>query len=242
MARALTEPPWERIRREWESTPISTAKLARRYGIRSATTIDRKRVAEGWMRDADRPMGSDEPRLGGSPLQTDDGEGQAHRVLTDTDRLDAGRIFAPRTLADVVSNQLHTQLALAIEVQRVGLLLLERVEAVLQPPSNDPVTEAEVLANVQRLIRVNPDRDTLANLLSTAAKTIDLGCTMERRALETAQAPQNTAPRELSPGSKQLIRDAIDAGADYAERLRQLALEIQAVTRQREIEAIQQVH
>ena len=45
-----SELPWGQIRREWETTSISIAALARKYNVRSATTLERKRVTEQWSR------------------------------------------------------------------------------------------------------------------------------------------------------------------------------------------------
>jgi hypothetical protein len=74
------------------------------------------------------------------------------------------------TPAEATQNRAQRELALARLVQRTSLLVLERMEQVLQRPGRpggaefdeDPIGEAVLVANLQRLIRVNPDRKTLA--------------------------------------------------------------------------------
>jgi hypothetical protein len=86
------------------------------------------------------------------------------------------------TPAEATQNRAQRELALARLLQRTSLLVLERVEQVLQRPGrpsgakfdDDPIGEAVLVANLQRLIRVNPDRKTLANLLSTAIKGVEI--------------------------------------------------------------------
>jgi hypothetical protein len=82
------------------------------------------------------------------------------------------------------------QMAGAAVVQKTALLLLRRLAGVLQPPSHEmdgvgggqePDTEA--LGNLQRLIRINPDRETLAGLIAAGVKAYEVGVAMERRAL-----------------------------------------------------------
>lgn len=44
---------WRAIRAEYETTDVSDAALAKRWGFRSATTIARRRQVEGWTRDVE---------------------------------------------------------------------------------------------------------------------------------------------------------------------------------------------
>lgn len=53
-ARAVRPAPdWEKVRLEFETTPVSLRVLARKYGFKSQTTICRKRDAQAWTRAAD---------------------------------------------------------------------------------------------------------------------------------------------------------------------------------------------
>jgi hypothetical protein len=158
--------PWGKIRREWEDTSISLAALARKYGIRSVTTLERKRAAEQWSRVLTID-GHVVPSAAAAPPLV----GEAERLP------DQG-----------VPNQQLTPEAIAVEVQRTGLLLLRRIQGVLPPPSDDPNDEALTVGNLQRLIRVNPERETLSGLLAAAVKTIETGMAMERRARADAAA------------------------------------------------------
>lgn len=45
---------WTQIRREFETTPITARQIAKKWGIKSATTVDRRIASEGWKREIDR--------------------------------------------------------------------------------------------------------------------------------------------------------------------------------------------
>lgn len=46
-------PPWDEIRRLYETTPIGIPSLARKYGFSSKTTINRRKAKEGWAKQVD---------------------------------------------------------------------------------------------------------------------------------------------------------------------------------------------
>lgn len=203
--------PWGKIRREWENTGTTLAALARKHGIRSTTTLERKRVAEQWSR-----VLTIEGDLAPSAAE---------------DRLDAGQVGClpdPRA-----PNPSLTQAELAVEMQMTGLLLLRRLQGVLQPPSDDEAAEAVMLGNLQRLIRVNPERETLAGLLAAACKTVEMGLAIERRALADAA---NKPPPEAAPwkSGAELLKGM---DVETALKLRACAVKIQNEKRQAEIDA-----
>jgi hypothetical protein len=121
--------------------------------------------------------------------------------------------------------------------------VLERIGQVLQRPGppggtefdDDPIGEAVLVANLQRLIRVNPDRETLANLLSTAVKGVESGIAMERRALapdETGKLAGVPTAGESGGGSR-LAREFLRQMDDETmEKMRAWALEVQRQQRQ----------
>jgi hypothetical protein len=141
--------------------------------------------------------------------------------LTDPDAVgqaDVLRLVTPGNLADAQAAVQRQQLALAAEVQLTGLLLMRRLQGVLQPPvapdQADEPKEALMLGNLQRLIRVNPDRETLAGLVTTATKTIEAGTAMARKAL-AMDLPGGTT----KPGADQPVADPA-AAAEATSRNR----------------------
>ena len=131
--------------------------------------------------------------------------------------------------------QRHVQQA--HKIQDCGLLLLQRISGVLQAPGVDEAseaTEAMVLGDLRRLIRVNPERETLASLLTTAAKTIDLGQAMERRAV-TAEAASRVASdaAETPAGRSETLAGMLIPQMDMkmVEELRIMALEVKQTKR-----------
>jgi hypothetical protein len=134
------------------------------------------------------------------------------------------------------------QMALACVAQDTGLLLLRRVQGVLQPPcgDGDDAADAAALGNLQRLIRINPDRETLAGLVTTGTKAIELGVALERRALagdgSVKPAPGSEAPASLAPkgGGMELLKRM---DVDTALKMRAWAVQIQNERRQAEIDA-----
>ena len=110
-----SELPWGQIRREWETTSISIAALARKYNVRSATTLERKRVAEQWSR----------------ALMI---EGQVV-PFTPGDRPSAAR-ERPCPPDQAALHPLLTPQTVAAEVLMTGVLGLRCLQAVLQPPED----------------------------------------------------------------------------------------------------------
>jgi hypothetical protein len=234
--------PWGKIRREWESTQISLAGLSRKYRIRSGTTLERRCKAEKWTRDVGADQqgagtyqpnmpapGTEVARLGGPAVP-----------LTADDPLDAERLLTGRTLAQAEANQRHTQVALATAIQLAGLRLLQRFLGVVQPPSDNEAGEALALGNLQRLIRVNPDRETLANLGLAACKMIEMGVTLEKRAL-AMEVKASPAPAEAY-NSKQAMAMLERMDPETALRMRAWAVRIQQEQRQAQIDQAKQVN
>jgi len=46
-------PPWDEIRRLYETTPIGVPSLQKKYGFASRTTINRRKAKEGWKKQVD---------------------------------------------------------------------------------------------------------------------------------------------------------------------------------------------
>jgi hypothetical protein len=130
--------------------------------------------------------------------------------------------------------------ALGIQVQETGSLLLGCVWGVLQPPSDDEAAEAVMLGNLQCLTRVNPERDSLAGLLTAATKAIELGVVMERRALaaEVASKPASGSLGTPAGSGSDLAREILQGmDPETVERLRAWALEVQRKQREAQLAA-----
>jgi hypothetical protein len=129
----------------------------------------------------------------------------------------------------------------AIQVQETGSLVLERLRGVLQPPSDDETAdEAVILANLRHLIRVNPERETLAGLLTAATKAVELGVTMERRAIAADAASQPASGTLATPAGSggNLAREILQRmDPETVERVRACALEVQRKQRETQIAA-----
>jgi hypothetical protein len=246
--------PWEAIRREWETTEITLAALARAHGLSSPTTLARRRVSEGWIRDADAiearrslaDVFSDATAIEGVAEAPDSKSHKAtvwqppeRRRPDETSELDAEVLLDRRNFSEVLATKSQRDVALALEVQRAGLLLLRRVTGVLQPPGNDEAAETEMLGNLQRLIRVNPDRETLAGLVAAAGKTIDLGQMMERRAIAIDAIGKLTSGT-AEPGAGSIVKGAMELlhtmDSATAARMRAWAIDVQRERRQAQID------
>jgi hypothetical protein len=164
---------------------------------------------------------------------------------------DVQRLLIVAELAEQQAAVRRQQLALAAEVQLTGLLLLRRIQGVLQPPvapdqAGGPEEEL-MLGNLQRLIRVNPDKETLAGLVGVAAKTIEAGVGMARKALAmdlpggmakpgAAQAVANPAP-SADATSRNRIALLNSMTPEMAEKMRDWALKVQQERREAQIAA-----
>jgi hypothetical protein len=244
--------PWEAIRRDWQTSSISMVSLARKYGVASTTTLTRRVVSEGWKRDADlieaNPSAGqsavalrtplDRPANMREPPAPPDGSAPVDAAVAN--ELDAELLLAQHDLAQAVATNARRHVALAVEVQRTGLLLLRRLQGVLRPLGDDAAAEALMLGNLQRLIRVNPDRETLVGLIAAAGKTIDLGLSMERRAI-VANAASKLAPETTEAMAASMAASAKEAmkrlTPESAERLRQWAIDVQREQREAQIAA-----
>jgi hypothetical protein len=252
--------PWEAIRRDWETTAINMVALAHKYGVASTTTLTRRRGAESWKRGADvceTQPGADDGDF--QNRQATSGGQSAAAPRTSADR-SADRTEPPPskprdgsapvdptvahgrdTALSPTQNHFGRAAALGIQVQETASLVLERVRGVLRPPSGDAAAdEAVIQANLQQLIRVNPERETLAGLLTAGTKAVDLGVTMERRAL-AAEVASKPAPGSLGTpaGSGSNLAREILQGMDpeTVERMRAWALEVQRKQREAQITA-----
>jgi hypothetical protein len=138
------------------------------------------------------------------------------------------------------------QMAAAAVIQETSLLLLRRLAGVLQPPDYDIAAagdgqerDMEALGNLQRLIRINPDRETLAGLVSAGAKAYEVGIAMERRAV--ADAEVKPADGEKERAAAQIQQNGLDMlkllDVSTAEKLRTWAMQIQRERREAEIAA-----
>lgn len=230
--------PWTKIRSEWENTSISITALARKYGIRSATTLDRKRAAEQWSRTI--PLDAEMEGAAGrwpTALVPRAAVAASHRNAG-VDQQDTHETLARPDQADGWS---YSPLMLAREVQRTGLLLLQRVQGVLQPPGDDAADEARMLGNLQRLIRVNPERETLAGLITAASKAIDMGLAAERRAMTADATTQPDAGASGVPDetSRTLAQEMLQrADPAIVVRLRDWALDAQRSRRAAQVTSI----
>src|SRR4029077_10485117 len=90
---------------------------------------------------------------------------------------EAATILTARGIATMQAKRISHQLALAGEIQKAGLSIINRVVGVLEDPDETKVGE-----HIKRLIAISPD-DKLAGLLKAAAEAIDRAVVMERRAL-----------------------------------------------------------
>jgi hypothetical protein len=255
--------PWAEIQREWETTKISLTALTRKHAIPSKTTMLRRRNTEGWVREVDagaaRPARGAviadpaaitvkaeaseggvatarherAPRASSASGASADGEAD----LSPEAFLEAGRLELA-SLRDPIAAR---HLAMAYVVQETGLMLTRRLQAVLKPPVIDPdgrhavSQEAAALSNLQRLIRVNPERETLTGLIRTAGKMLELGLNMERRALaDMAARPQ---PKPSDSGKPRMtMRQMIDTmPIETVVHLRTWAVKLQQDQREAEI-------
>ncbi len=252
--------PWAEIQREWETTTISATALAKKYAIPSKTTMLRRRDTEGWVREVD--AGEACPARGAviaDPAATtvkaqasEDGVATTGHERASADGeidvspegfLEAGR----RGLADFHDTLAARHVALARVVQETGVMAMRRLQGVLKAPVIDSEglhdmgdrareggDEADVLGNLQRLIRVNPDRDTLSGLLTAAGKAIELGVNMERRAMaDMAARPQ---PKQGEGKQRMSMRQMIETmPPETAAHLRAWAVKVQQDRREAEI-------
>ena len=262
--------PWAEIQREWETTKISLTALAKKYAIRSKTTVLRRVQAEGWVREVD--AGDARPARGAviaDPAATMDKAAASEGGMATAGHerasapppasgasadgeidvspetfLEAGRLGLA-SLQDPIAAR---HLAIAYVVQETGVMLMRRLQAVLKPPVIDPDglhdmgdrareggDEADMLGNLQRLIRVNPDRETLTALIRTAGKTLELGLNMERRALADMAARPQPKPAETGK-PRMTMRQMIETmPIETVVHLRAWAVKLQQDQREAEI-------
>jgi hypothetical protein len=187
-----------------------------------------------WQPGEDRPL--DKGKFPSAPVPPRDGAAMPEN--TAASELDAEMLLAPRHLGHAIATSRQRGVALALVLQRVGLLMLNRVEGVLQPPGENAEGEALVLGDLQRLIRVNPERETLSGLVATAGKALELGATLERRAI-AADATNKPAsgipgiPIELGSNMAREILQRMDP--DAVERVHAWALEMQRKQREAQV-------
>lgn len=134
---------------------------------------------------------------------------------------------------EALAGKIERELAEAREVQVAALLMLQRIRAVLQLPPDDPedpADEARTLANLRRLIRINPDRDTLSKLMTTASKALEA---MERRALTPAVIGKALLAPEQPAGARIAEEFLSKMDVPTTLKLRQWALEVQQEQRRR---------
>jgi hypothetical protein len=138
------------------------------------------------------------------------------------------------------------QMALAGVVQETSLLLLRRLAGVLQPPSDEmdnarggQEQDREALGNLQRLIRINPDRETLMGLVTAGITSLERGIAMERRAVADAVVKPAAGGDEMR--AAQVQRNSLDLlkrmDLPTAEKMRALVMEIQQERREAAIAA-----
>ena len=255
--------PWAEIQREWETTKISLTALAKKHAIPSKTTVWRRRDTEGWVREVD--AGDARPARGAviadpaattvkaaaseggmatarhgraSPPPPASGTSADGEIDVSPEAfLEAGR----PGLAAMRDPIAARHLAIAYVVQETGVMLMRRLQAVLKPPVIDPDglhdrrDEADMLGNLQRLIRVNPDRETLNGLVGVAGKTIERGLNLEQRALaDMAARPQ---PKPSDSGKPRMtMRQLTDTmPTETAEHMRAWVVKVQQDQREAEI-------
>jgi hypothetical protein len=192
----------------------------------AAPATGKQFAATLWKPREERPLESGDFRSAPVPPRPEDAAAS---------ELDAEMLRAQRDLSHAMATRSQRGVALAIVVQRMGLHLAQRVDGVLQPPSEGGEDDASVLGDLQRLIRVNPDRETLASLATVAGKTIDLGQAMERRALaDAASRPAVSDPSaEAIDGDMTAIINRVDTATAW--KLRMIMLEIQQEQRATQI-------
>jgi hypothetical protein len=138
------------------------------------------------------------------------------------------------------------QMALARVVQGTSVLLLRRLAGVLQPPSDEmddasggQEQDMEALGNLQRLIRINPDRETLAGLVTAGIKSLERGIAMERRAIADVVVKPAAGGDEVR--AAQVQRNGLDIlkrmDLATAKKMRAWVMEIQHERREAEIAA-----
>jgi hypothetical protein len=186
-----------------------------------------KMVALNWKPPGDRPqehLPQPPERLGSTENLT--GMSATERLLrTVTEAEDALAIKSRR------------ELIVARTMQLSGVLVHESIQALLTSGTNPnpALEEARMVRYLQRLIRLNPDRDSLAGLLTAASKCMDMGVAMERQALAEAAAAKAAQPKS-NEDSYSLIREFISKlDVETAMKMRQFVLEVQAKRREAEI-------
>lgn len=87
-------------------------------------------------------------------------------------------------IADIQAERMKTHLAYASELMQVGVGVIRLIKAPTIPASTtDPVKLALKQHALMSLSGVNPDRETLAGLLKSAADVVTKGITLERHVL-----------------------------------------------------------
>lgn len=108
-------------------------------------------------------------------------------------------VTTARGVAKRNSDVILQQLEAGAQVEQVGLNVLGVIAAYLAaPPNSDALTNT-----ARRLIGVNPDRETLAGLLTAATNLVKSGTAMKRQALamDVVIAPGAPAPVEIVKGA-----------------------------------------
>jgi hypothetical protein len=166
------------------------------------------------------------------------------------DDLDEQNLIEAHNLGHAQADKIKSQLSVAQEVQLGGLLLLRRLMATLTDPGDLPVDqhhpdEIRVVANIQRVIRINPDKDTLAGLMTAAGRMVELGVRIERRALNMDAVQGNATPEPPPEAGRQaLAHDPLlmagRMGLDSQRLMRQLAEQMVRERREAQIEGARQ--
>jgi hypothetical protein len=201
---------WQTLRQEWETTDVGFIALARKHGISSVTTVKRRQAKEGWSKDQE--------------------------VIA------ARRSLANAVLDHTASRATPTRWPIDRDDDRSN----QGYPAIAPPPMRASRRRRSVamcpVMMIRRMcptrwpwIRVNPDRETLANLLSTAVKGVESGIVMKRRALapdETGKLAGVPTAGESGGGSR-LAREFLRQMDDETtEKMRTWALEVQRQQRQ----------
>jgi hypothetical protein len=120
------------------------------------------------------------------------------------------------------AKRISHQLALAGEIQKAGLSIINRVVGVLEDPDETKVGE-----HIKRLIAISPD-DKLAGLLKAAAEAIDRAVVMERRALGmdtiNGVVPNADAPPDRAYSSEAAVAIVKKLDVTLGLRLREFTL------------------
>ena len=139
-------------------------------------------------------------------------------------------LLTMQAIARLHSERIRRQLAIAAEIEEVGLAVLRQVKAYLDLPldADDDEARLALQRRVNRLVGANPDRETLSGLMKAAADVIARGVTLERHALgmdtvkgELPADPAQSAPPGTRSAAASRLIGALDM--DVAMRVRDAA-------------------